>query len=87
MPFTAWLEITAVLPKILRMKTINYKQIFLEYLNYGVKGGRKNMYTSKLDTQYAPCLFLLGTATSTDSLHTSGTHTTTLYAGEYIFHG
>jgi hypothetical protein len=32
---TAWLEITLLLPKLLKMKTINYKKkIFFEYLNY-----------------------------------------------------
>lgn len=45
------------------------------------------MYTNKLDTHYAPCLFPLGMATSSDSLHVSVIHTTTLHPGVYIFHG
>jgi hypothetical protein len=85
--FTAWLLIILVSPKISRMKTMNYKKIFLEYLNYGVKRGRKCMYTNKLDTHYAPCLFPLSTAISSDSMHTSVIHTTILHAGEYTFHG
>jgi hypothetical protein len=40
------LEITLLLPKLLKMKTINYKKkIFFEYLNYWVKGASKNTYT------------------------------------------
>jgi hypothetical protein len=34
------------------MKTISYTKIYLEYLTYAVKGGRKNMYTRKQDIYY-----------------------------------